>query len=455
MGYRNEALYGAVKAYLSSAASLILRRMEDNGLLSDVGDDAFFYTRLSVSDELPILPEYQSCLDVLLADRKIIEQLNVLVGISNRSSRAPTAEGLMKRLLDLITPHGDHKFDFEYFEREYAIFEEAFYSNYILYDVIAPLKGLLVQGSVRLSDDFEISPFTNDDIAPYYTYNDKLERHESIGSHVAVRTKFRLPKIVKSDSELNLEGLDPETIENIYAERLRKDADDRAEQSRLNEHIEEVVNALRIFGAESVFHVGIIHRASKWFGSDNFFPNPVQVAVRFTTHGEEGWLPSFGQFWAGFQSEKLKGRKFLGLAMRRIGYAHERHRIEDKLIDLLIAAEALFLNDSGSETYRGELQYRLAQRAGFFLGDDPVTRKNIYQHMKDAYKLRSQVVHGGKMRPFKQEDGRLIDLEIFVETTKVYLRLALHKMVNLVMKSQPSAELVNWDELIFDVSVEK
>jgi hypothetical protein len=455
MEYRNEVLYGAIKDYVSTATAFIKNRMKDNDSLSVENDKDFFFAGLSLRSELSELAEYRLCLEVLLADQQIMGQLDVLVGTSSQSSRAPTAEGLMGRLLDLSMPRGSQEFDQNYFEHEYAIFEEAFYGDYILYDVVAPLEGLLAHGSVELPSDFEISPFTNDDIAPYYTYNDKLERHESMGRPVAVRTKFRLPKVVKSDSDLSLEGLDTETIEKIHAERLRKDEADRAEQSRLNERIEEVVNALRIFGAESVFHVGIVHRASRWFGNDNIFPNPVQVAVRFTTRAEAGWLSSFGKFWAGLQSDRMTGHKFLGLAMRRISYAHERHRIEDKLIDLLIAAEALFLRDTGSETYRGELQYRLAQRAGFFLADDPATREKVYQHMKDAYKLRSQVVHGGKIRPIKNEDGSLVDMQEFVETTRMYLRDALHKMINLAMQSHQSTELIHWDELIFGVSGEK
>lgn len=455
MSYQNESLYRAVREYISTATALIAQRLDDGDLSSET-DSAFFFARLSLGDELPDMPGYQRCLEELLADAKITAQLDVLVGTSSRSSRSPAAKDLMTRLLDLGMPHGGRQFDPEYFEREYAIFEEAFYGDYILYDVIAPLDGLLAHGSVKLSGNLEISPFTNEDIAPYYTYNAQLRiPEESIGSPVAVRTKFRLPKVIQSDSDLSLEGLDSNTVEKSHAERLSKDEADREEQARLNERIVEVVNALRIFGAESVFHVGIIHRASKWFGNDNVFPNPVQVSVRFTTRGDEGWLTSFGQFWDGLQGDALKGRKFLGLAVRRIGFALERHRIEDKLIDLLIAAEALFLNDAGDETYRGELQYRLAQRAGFFLGSDPAVRKKINQHMKDAYKLRSQVVHGGKMRPLRRDDGSLIDLEEFVDTTRVYLRDALHKMVNLAIQSQPSAKLVNWDELIFGAGVNK
>lgn len=440
-------LYRAVKDYVSAATAFILNRMIANSSSSETGDNAFFFARLSLGSELRGLHEYQCCLEVLLADPKITGQLDVLVGTNSQLSRAPTAEGLMTRLLDLSMPRGGSEFDPEYFEREYAIFEEAFYGDYILYDVVAPLENLLVDGSVKLSDDFEISPFTNDDIAPYYTYNTKLGRHESMGSPVAVWTKFRLPKVVKSDSELNLEGLAPDEIKKAYAERLRKDEVDRVAQARLNERIEEVVNALRIFGAESVFHVGIIHRASKWFGSDNVFPNPVQVSVRFTTRGEEGWLASFGRFRAGLQSDRVKDRKFLGLAMRRLGYAHERHRSEDKLLDLLIAAEALFLSGS-----MGELQYRLAQRAGFFLADDPATRRKIYRHMLDAYKVRSKVVHGEEARPPKREDGTEIDFEEFVETTKVYLRITLRKMMDLALLSESRDELVDWDTLIIGAS---
>ncbi|HWT02897.1 MAG TPA: hypothetical protein VN256_21790 [Pyrinomonadaceae bacterium] len=453
MGYRNEALYEAVKKYVIAATTFIVDKMEDDDPAADANGRNFFFARFSLGSELSTMPEYRHCLEALLADPKIMGQLDVLVGTSSRLSRAPTAEGLMTSLLDLSMAPGGRKFDPEYFEREYAVFEEAFNGDYVLYDVVAPLEGLLAHGSVNLSRDIEISPFTNDDIKPYYTYNDTLVHHESMGKPVAVRTKFRLPKVVKSDSEQSLEGLDTETIEKIHAERLRRDEADRAEQARLNERVEEVVNALRIFGAESVFHVGIIHRASRWFGNDNVFPNPVQVAVRFTTGTEEGWLTSFAQFWDGLQSDRVRGINFLGLAMRRIGYAHERHRIEDKLIDLLIAAEALFLNDSGNETYRGELQYRLAQRAGFFLGGDPQMREKIYHHMKDAYKLRSQIVHGGKIRPLRRDDGSSVDMEEFVDSTRVYLRLSLHKMVSLVMQSPPG-KLIDWDELIFGTAAQ-
>lgn len=148
MRYQNESLYRAVREYVSTATALIAQRLDDGDLSSET-DGTFFFARLSLGNELPDLPEYQRCLEVLLADAKITAQLEVFVGTSSRSSRSPAAKDLMARLLDLSMPHGGRQFDPEYFEREYAIFEEAFYGDYILYDVIAPLDGLLAHGSVK------------------------------------------------------------------------------------------------------------------------------------------------------------------------------------------------------------------------------------------------------------------------------------------------------------------
>lgn len=457
MKHRNEILYEAVKEYVRAAADFVARRVfdqvsADGERESSAMSEAFFYEHLSSGRELAELPEYVRCYKALIADQKVAGQLNVLVGAGSRLSRSPTAEQLMRNLLSLGVRHGDYRYDPEYFEREYALFEEAFYGDDILYDVIAPLEYLLIKGSVKLSDDLEISSLTEEDVDPYGTSKVKLDRYEgNKGKPCAVRSKFRARKIIRRDDEQDTDEVGSAGRTAYYAEKRRASEEGRARQERLNERIEEVVNALRLFGVESVFHVVIIYRASKWFGHDLIFTNPVRGWLPLIYDNDQDWLTTFSQFWQGIQSEEVKRRKFIGIAMRRLGYAHERHRVEDRIIDLLIAAEALFLNDTGSETYRGELQYRLAQRAGFLLGGDTAGRLKVYRHMKEAYKLRSKVVHGGNPGPVKLEDGKSVGMEEFVETTKVYLRLALRKIVDLAVQSQPSGELVKWDEMIFTV----
>ena len=89
----------------------------------------------------------------------------------------------------------------------------------------------------------------------------------------------------------------------------------------------------------------------------------------------------FKEFWETLQIDGVRKRNFLLIAIRRFGYAHERYRSEDRIIDLLIAAEALFLSDN---TYTGEIKYRLAQRTAFFLAEAGEHRKTVFKWMKAA-----------------------------------------------------------------------
>ena len=135
-------------------------------------------------------------------------------------------------------------------------------------------------------------------------------------------------------------------------------------------------------------------------------------------------------------------------AIRRFGYAHERYRSEDKIVDLLVAAEALLLSDG---SYTGEVKYRLAHRAALFLAEADEVRRIVFKRMGVAYDLRSKLAHGGsytKKLPEKS-DGGIFTLDEFVWQIQDYIRLAILKAVNLT--SQPNAlfELVNWDDFLF------
>jgi hypothetical protein len=258
----------------------------------------------------------------------------------------------------------------------------------------------------------------------------------------AVRSSGRLPKIVGDDVEIDLEA----------AKR------DDAKQAEANDSVEQVVSALRLFGIESVFPAAIIHRTNRWsFGHDRVFPGRFQPDIHFSTHADGPWLSSFKQFWDGLQSEGVQRRKFLDTAVRRYSYAHERHRLEDKIVDLLIAAEALFLSDHKDDPYKGEIRYRLSLRAAAFLAKDREARSRIFRQMRAAYDLRSAVVHGSdvkKVKLPKQPDGSPPQPEDFVWTIQELVRVALHKAIGLALRPETPATLVTWDELIFNVNGE-
>jgi hypothetical protein len=87
-------------------------------------------------------------------------------------------------------------------------------------------------------------------------------------------------------------------------------------------------------------------------------------------------------------------RRHMAAALSRFSLAHEHSHAgheTDRVIDLVIAAEALFLDKD-----HRELRYRLAMHAAFYLEpESPGARRAIYDLFRRAYDARSSAVHGG------------------------------------------------------------
>jgi len=123
----------------------------------------------------------------------------------------------------------------------------------------------------------------------------------------------------------------------------------------------------------------------------------------------------FRGFWKAVGKNIRHSPEPLGVAIRRFNLAYERGSDEDRLIDQMIAFEALFLRE------RVELGYRLRLRVAAFLGGGAAARQVTAQEVKTAYDLRSRVVHGD---PVGADEVR-----IAADNMEGYLRACLTKLV--------------------------
>lgn len=302
--HHNVVLYEAMKRYVATGIDLVARRVTQQ--VSQLQDDegAFFFAQLGMTDELQRLPEYQICLEALLADSVIIAQTEVLTGTnSSMRERNQSAEGLMTRVLDLGRREGQGAFDAEYFEYEYVRFEEAYYCSDIIYEVIAPLPGIALARSLRLADDLEITTVAVQELDPAAR---KMKHRSGPPFHdnvCIVRTECRLPKVLGDDRQPN-----PQAREA-----------DLATQRAAHDRIDLVVNALRLAGIENAYSSAIVHRPSKWaFDQDRFFRGRFQPDLFYVSNLEDQWLDGFEQFWQSFESAAAKKRSFLDVAIRRL-----------------------------------------------------------------------------------------------------------------------------------------
>ena len=207
-------------------------------------------------------------------------------------------------------------------------------------------------------------------------------------------------------------------------------------------------------------------------------PEPVMTAGRFGISGNQ-WSPTSGgtsfqpvmmpryahsrrievdgqqvaklqEVWKQVsQRDLLTSHKGLALALRRLSYQAQRERPEDELLDLMIAAEALYLVGLGKESDRGELRYRLALRAALW-ADEPepdLTKYEVLQLMKSAYDARSAVAHGGSPEAKDMKiKGQRVELPELLRTTRIVVTAGCRKAL-AAATAPDTAWPPDWDAL--------
>ena len=424
----NPHLYIAIKLYISTAIDFIVKAASSENGTSELTEENFLIARLASNKELAALPEYAACLTALLADPKIKSQLWTMVGTNGLRTRSSDVSALMSRLVHLGLPRATYTFNQEYFDAAYLTFEQAFYDEYLVYDVIAPLHNILITGSVRLSDEFEISPLTDDDLDPARFANTNLTSEFHFwGEPCAIRSTFRIRKIV-GDVEITL-------------------SDDTSDRKRFEEttaRVDEVVNALRLYGADTVYYSAIIFRTPEWlFSDERVFSTRMHAHVPLVYEQDEAWLLDFSKFWRLLQSDRIRKRKALVHAIRRFGYALERPFNEDRLIDFIIACESLLLSDSPAQR---NLSNTLAQRVAYLLSNNAASRATVFHNIKQAYKFRNAVVHASSRAiRIKDEQGDPLEVDQFLGIIQTYIHRALRLMIERATSVNLKEPLFDWD----------
>jgi hypothetical protein len=122
-------------------------------------------------------------------------------------------------------------------------------------------------------------------------------------------------------------------------------------------------------------------------------------------------------------TNSLKPSAGYGLALRRLWQSAAREYIEDRILDLIIAAENLFLADSNDE-----LSYKLAVRCAYYLAPtDAAERHRIYDLIKAAYGQRGKVAHGRHAAPDVKVNGTRVPTKDVFDQVETLLRRAFQK----------------------------
>jgi hypothetical protein len=141
------------------------------------------------------------------------------------------------------------------------------------------------------------------------------------------------------------------------------------------------------------------------------------------------------RYWAALRATQAQGPA--SLALRRLRDAAERRRDADRILDIVIAAEALFLPADGDHT---ELKFRCSLHAAFYLETELAERRIVYRTVGAAYDMRSAIAHGSEPRAVRVL-GEPLTVEALTPRVEEIVRRALQK--RLGERQEP-----DWDALV-------
>lgn len=452
---QNEKLYKSLSALTQKTLEIIIKSIEKDLIVTTestwVKQDNDTYVRQDIKRPLWAIilrkakskisetEEFNVVSEVAKSDIIISSQLNTLVGTCMGRSRLGLDNIVFKPISRFLTDTEVIGYDDSIFRAEYLKIEDSLYSNEIEFERITPLCGFFTDTSeILLNKNISIVRLSEPEITDLLRLGIKIGDSfgpENFIHHIhrfAIKLTYSLPKVVgDNDIEGSIEAHDP---------YIKGDQEQR------------VLNSLRLFKDGKVYPLGTVTKSKNVFSlgvSYNYgIPSRFFMIDKFKLVENE--KDNFLKFWEAYIGTNIPEKHYLSVAIRRFSQANERESIEDKIIDFLISAEALFLSSGGS--FQGELKYRLSHRAAMFIEDETEKQRNVFEFMQKAYDVRSAIVHGTTPKLPQKEDGTSCSLEEFCKDIENHLRFSLKKAIKLAAAAEGSNKIIEWNLIIFPKS---
>ena len=418
---RNKELHDAIKN-LSVEVTKLLKdklqtpgdiptRIEEKIEIKDSSSASFFHiTKIDLGrlffkneKELLELTSTQEVINQLKKDSLINNHFDQLVGVEGSSQSSFTTQACLHRfLLPLLDELKELNWNEEKFEKHYGLLEDAFYTDKIPYRAIAPLENFSADfDEIKIMDNLKIIKVQKEELQEIWArgeFSPFVNRHKIWHTEYAIEMIWEAQKVIGSGNQ-------------------------KPVGSVVKDEIGDVLTTLRIF------KTGIT-------GFNFIETKPIKPSILIAGIESVGGLvtqPYLGEKYT-LQSDNrrhlvelfrlLKDAKnhtipnYLLVAIKRFEYAYARLLPEDKLLDFMIAFEAIFLKRDEQQ----ELSYRLSLRTAYLLAENARERKGIFDFMRRAYKARSEIVHGERATG----EGKNKD---FVDKVEFYLRLSITKIL--------------------------
>jgi hypothetical protein len=388
--------------------------------------------RWNLFDDLESLPGYDHVCRALRDDPCIGSQVDTLVGTHMSSSRIEPGNVIRGIVNESYGKARKPSFNELRFASALDRWRDFFESSSFPVRLVAPLPGAIIdQHPLKVDgDDLVIDRLTDPEVAAALSTG--LAAAFPADSPIFAGDLVGARRICWLDKVVSDEGLDASTLDGdgVFGRRpiIRLDlfSDDVATVLRLHSSASVVVSGALLLSTE------LGSRGMSWNVRQR--PSNIIGNIRLTAAD----LSPLQDLWGDLRRNGSSTRKRPPpIAFSRFTTAFDRPTLQDRLVDLMISAEAIFLQDDGSPEDRGELSFRLALRAARFIADPARDKVAVFDEMKKAYALRSRLVHGATHATTPSDVDQVAEL----------LRLALTQALAAVRRGESFGTTHFWKNL--------
>ncbi|RLG34297.1 hypothetical protein DRN97_02870 [Methanosarcinales archaeon] len=372
-------------------------------------------------EKIKELPEYGECKKYMYENKTINKHLDKLVRTVKSAARIDVDSCLQRLILRIILESGNLRFNEKIFEEYFEKLRDFFTNDKLQFCAFAPLEGFTTDvDEIRLDTNLRIFKI------PTHKLEDLLKNstYMPIPHFEMLLLRFGIERIYETDK--------------IIGERIKNPSDTPSQET--GRIFDEVISALRLFKPGTVGYNFIRTEALDWnpIGGGSIHSGIFTYPYFGEYHLEKNEVPDFKKFFKEFNKNKPT---FLDIPLRYFNYAHIRERPEDKLIDYMIAFESLFIKGEV------ELSYRLSLRVAAFLGENRDEKGRVFNLMREAYNLRSKIVHGSSYSKNIEINEAKLSFRELVSRVEELLRRSIKKSIETGQR--PNQILENSPESIF------
>jgi hypothetical protein len=404
------------------------------------------YDLITMVDQQRELGTYVPCTAQLRNDKVIAQHLDHLVGTSFATRRLEADDLLKELIFSMLDADGQLEYSEATFRDRWQDIVMFLESQTLRSIAIFPIHGLTLSAPpIRICEGIELD----------YLSQAEIERCNRVGVLHSVFPHHPIEGEFNGTAGIRITGYVPKVVRGdgtgASAFPVEGDRGKFGNRPLQREELwaEDVLVALRLLRHTTIRCNGYAKWVDSFWldGGTNYSPGQPRQHAGTCNLGEAD-IPEVLRVWELLNRKADDGFAF---SLRRFSQSFERADLDDRIVDLVIAGESIFVGDTESSG-RGELRFRFALRAAKFVDHPIYGRHDMLDVMQRAYDARSAIVHGGHPNPKKifLPDDRPGTPGAFSDAVEHIIRLAILKAIAMPQEELGIHSSTYWTNLFLD-----